>query len=136
MARKKLFKKDPASVPVSAPRPPAPTDGRPTLKESRATARATLKTGSETRSRPGEVVNGEGGLVYYYWDALEVDEARQIKLRLLLESRGYWKSKGSEYVPGVPHAEVWATYVEVKAELDRETKRRHDRMKKAVSGKV
>lgn len=136
MARKKLFKKDPASIPISAPRPTMPTDGRPSLKDARSTARATLKAGSETRSRPGEVENAEGGLVYYYWDALEVDEARQIKLRLLLESRGYWKSRGSEYVSGVPHAEVWATYVEVKLELDRETKRRHDRMKRAVSGKV
>jgi hypothetical protein len=126
--------KEVASVPVTAPKPP--TDGRPSLAEAKQVVRSTLKNQGKTEERPGEVANQEKGLVYYYWDALDVGEARKAKLRILLASRGYWKTEGDEYVPHVPHAEIWATYVEVKKQLDRDTKRRHDRLKRSVTGQV
>ena len=134
MAPKKPALRKAAKVPVSAPVPP-PRDGRPSVAEARDLARASAKRREDQASSPGAVANVESGLVYYYWDALELAEDRQVKLRILLGQKGYWVTKGDEFVPGVPHAEIWATYVEVKRELDRATARRHKKLKEQVSGK-
>ena len=133
--RKKVTRKKPADVPVSAP-VPKPTDGRPSLADAKALAKASAKTQQAASDRPGAVMNGEAGLEYYYWDALEVDEAYQVKLRVLLGQKGYWKTDGDEYVGSVPHAEIWATYAEVKKELDKATAKRHRLLKQRVAGKM
>ncbi len=121
-------------VPVTAPRAKA-TGGRPSVADAKRQAKSSIAAANERSDRPGQVSSAEPGLVYYYWDALEVDAARIARLRLMLEGRGYWKADGPEHVPGVPHAEIWATYAEVKRELDRGVKRRHDQIKRRLSGR-
>ena len=130
---KKPARRKASSVPITAPVPP-PRDGRPSLAEAKGLAKDSARRHASQSASPGAVSNQEDGLAYYYWDALELAEDRQVKLRVLLGQKGYWKSEGSEYVAGVPHAEIWATYDEVKRELDKATARRHNKLKQQVSG--
>jgi hypothetical protein len=128
-APKPAEKPDPKTVAVSAPRPKT-KPGRPTLAEAKKIAKGATQRAKS--ARPGMVENQDPDLHYYYWDALELTEARQVKLRLMLEGRGFWKSDGDEYVQGVPHAEIWATYKEVQAQLEEESKRKHDEIKRRL----
>ena len=135
MATKRTVKRrKPSEVPVSAPIK-KPTDGRPSLEDARGLAKQSIKSDQTNTDRPGSVQNAEPGLDYYYWDALELDEARQVKLRLYLSGRGYWKTSGEEYVSGVPHAEIWATYDEVRRDLDKARRRKYKKLRDALHQK-
>ena len=133
MAKKtKKTKAEVKAIPVSAP-VPKPVDGRPSLADARKQAKAGLKAEQTGTENPGAVANKEPGLQYYYWDALELTEEYQEKLRIMFAGRGYWKTKGAEYVPNVPHAEIWATYDEVYKEIRTASKKRWLKLKRSLS---
>lgn len=129
-AAKVEAKPDPALVPITKPRPKT-KGSRPTLAEAKAIAKGAVKR-AQTMVH-GAIENKDASLEYYYWDGLEVEQSRQIKLRLMLEGRGYWKADGDEFVQGVPHAEIWCTYAEVYAEIKKESKRKYQAAKRRLS---
>ena len=110
------------------------TDGRPSLAEARGILKEGMKAAKHAHAYPGQVMNQEPGLVYYYWDALSVEDDRIERLRLMFGQKGYWKVSGDEYVPGVPHAEIWATYSEIHSELQKASKKRWEEKKRSLLG--
>ena len=126
-------KEEVKAVPVSAP-VPVHTDGRPSLDQARQILKDGLRAQQDASERPGKVTKQEIGLVYYYWDAMDVAEDRQERLRIMLAQRGYWKCEGPEHVPGVPHAEIWCTYEEVYKQIAAASKKRWEKQKRAVTG--
>jgi len=129
----KRTKEEIAQIPVSAP-VPKHADGRPSLSEAKAIAKEGLKAKELSLDKPGQVANKEPGLAYYYWNALEVEEDRMARLRIMFAQKGYWKCTGEEYVPGVPHAEIWATYKEVYKQLEKASAKRWEEKKRALLG--
>ena len=129
--KKPIFrKKEVADVPVTAP-VPAKLGSRPTLEESRRRLRSSQE--AKQAGLPGQVTNKQPDLEYYYWDALELSDERQVRLRLMLGQRGYFKADGSEFVVGVPHAEIWAIYKEVYAEIRKESEKQTKEAQRRVA---
>ena len=117
-------------VPVTAPMPKN-IGSRPTLAESKKRAQAARDTASS--SRPGQILNCDKTLEYYYWDALELSDERQVRLRLMLGERGYWKADGAEHVSGVPHAEIWCIYKEAYETHRRASEEAHKKAKRRIA---
>lgn len=133
--RKAKPKAEVDAVPVSAPIK-KPTDNRPSLAEAQKTLKEGLRARQSQATKPGKVLNTEEGLAYYYWDAMELADAYQAKLRLMFSERGYWKAEGGEYVPGVPHAEIWCTYEEIYKQIAADsTKRWEEKRKQLLRGR-
>lgn len=126
-------KEEIAEIEVSAP-VPKHEDGRPSLREAREIARQSVKAAEFSKERPGQVASKEPGLAYYYWNSLELSEERVARLRILFAQKGYWKCEGGEYVPGVPHAEIWCTYDEVARDLQKASAKRWEQKKRALFG--
>jgi len=129
----KKTKQEIEQIPVSAP-VPKHVDGRPSLAEAKAIAKEGLKAKEMGLEKPGQVANKEPGLEYYYWNALEVEEDRMARLRIMFAQKGYWKCTSDAFVPGVPHAEIWATYKEVYKQLEKANAKRWEEKKRALLG--
>jgi hypothetical protein len=114
---------------------PAPTSSRPSVAD--ALAKAARHNETKDGRQPGDVVNPEPGLAYYWLDPAEIDKGRTRKIRDSLEGRGYWKiENGGEYVPECSTAEIWATYQEVVDEHFEDRKRRNNAARKVFEDGV